>query len=124
ILLPTLGVGMEQALAHDLPALTAAFRAFNRWLDEDWGFAYQDRIFAAPYITLSDPDNAARELEWALGRDARFVVMVGGPVTTAASLRSPAGESFHPLWRLGDAPRISSRLHCRAARHPQHLRAG
>jgi len=36
ILLPTLGVGMEQALAHDLPALTAAFRAFNRWLAEDW----------------------------------------------------------------------------------------
>ena len=84
ILLPTLGVGMEQALIHDIPALTAAFRAFNRWLDEDWGFAYQERIFAAPYITLSDPDNAVRELEWALERDARFVVMVGGPVTTAA----------------------------------------
>ena len=81
ILLPTLGVGMEQALAHDLPALTAAFRAFNRWLAEDWGFAYRERIFAAPYITLADPDNAVRELEWALERDARFVVMVGGPVT-------------------------------------------
>ena len=66
------------------PALTAAFRAFNRWLDEDWGFAYQGRIFAAPYITLIDPDNAVRELEWALEHDARFVVMVGGPVITPA----------------------------------------
>ena len=62
------------------PPLIAAFRAFNRWMDEDWGFAYQERIFAAPYITLADPDNAVRELEWALERDARFVVMVGGPV--------------------------------------------
>ena len=44
--------------AHDVPALIAAFRAFNRWMDEDWGFAYQERIFAAPYITLVDPDNA------------------------------------------------------------------
>jgi hypothetical protein len=40
IFLPTLGVGMEQALLGDLPALTAAFRAFNRWMEEDWGFAY------------------------------------------------------------------------------------
>ncbi len=45
---PTLGVGMEQALLDDLPALTAAFRAFNRWMEEDWGFAYKERIFAAP----------------------------------------------------------------------------
>jgi hypothetical protein len=39
ILLPTLGVGMEQALLPDLDATVATFRAFNRWMDEDWGFA-------------------------------------------------------------------------------------
>ena len=49
------GVGMEQALIDDLPAALAAFRAFNGWMDDDWGFAYQERIFAAPYITLSTP---------------------------------------------------------------------
>jgi len=102
IMLPTLGVGMEQALAGDLPALTAAFRAFNRWLDEDWGFAYQDRIFAAPYITLADPDSAVRELDWALERDARFIVMVGGPVTTGLGPRSPADELFDPFWKLAN----------------------
>jgi hypothetical protein len=51
-LFPTLGVGMEEALAADPPALVAAFAAFNRWLEDDWGYAYQDRIFAAPMITL------------------------------------------------------------------------
>lgn len=111
ILLPTLGVGMEQALAHDLPALTAAFRAFNRWLDEDWGFAYAGRVFAAPYITLADPDNAVRELEWALARDARFVVMVGGPVTTAAGMRSPADEMFDGFWRLANDSGITVCYH-------------
>ena len=35
ILLPTLGVGMEQALLPDLDAAAATFRAFNRWMDED-----------------------------------------------------------------------------------------
>ena len=41
IFLPTLGVGMEQALINDVPAMLAAFRSFNRWMNEDWGFAYR-----------------------------------------------------------------------------------
>src|SRR5438270_7936989 len=55
ILLPTLGVGMEQALSDDPPALISAFRAFNRWLEEAWGFACQHRIFAAPMLSFVDP---------------------------------------------------------------------
>jgi predicted TIM-barrel fold metal-dependent hydrolase len=100
IFLPTLGVGMEQALRHDLPALTAAFRAFNRWMEEDWGFAYKERVFAAPYMTLVDPDNAVRELEWALEHDARFVVMVAGPIVANGVGRSPADPVFDPFWSL------------------------
>jgi hypothetical protein len=41
IMLPTLGVGMEQALLPDLDAVVATFCAFNRWVDENWGFAYR-----------------------------------------------------------------------------------
>src|SRR3954451_3504950 len=74
IFLPTLAVGMEQALIRDPDALVAAFRAFNRWLDEDWGFAHEERIFAAPIFTLVDPAAAVEELELALERDARFVL--------------------------------------------------
>src|SRR5690349_13621718 len=43
-LFPTLAVGMEESLRGDIPALVAAFRAFNRWLDEDWGFAYENKL--------------------------------------------------------------------------------
>jgi predicted TIM-barrel fold metal-dependent hydrolase len=111
IMLPTLGVGMEQALAHDIPTLTAAFRAFNRWLDDDWGFAYQGRIFAAPYITLADPDNAVCELTWALDRDARFVVMVGGPVRTALGMRAPADRMFDGFWQLANDAGITVCYH-------------
>ena len=111
ILLPTLGVGMEQALTDDLPAMQAAFRAFNRWMDEDWGFAYQERIFGAPYITLSDPANAVRELEWSLERDARFVVMLGGPVTTAVGERAPADTMFDPFWQLANDSGITIIYH-------------
>jgi len=43
-------------------------QAFNRWLDEDWGFHYRERIFAAPYLSLAVVDEAVAELEWALER--------------------------------------------------------
>ena len=46
LMFPTLGCGIEQVLRDDIPATMATLHAFNRWLDEDWGFAYQDRIFA------------------------------------------------------------------------------
>jgi hypothetical protein len=59
LLFPTLGVGMQEALKRDVPALHAAFSAFNRWLDDDWGFDRGDgRLYAAPMITLADPDLA------------------------------------------------------------------
>ncbi len=103
-LFPTLGVGMEESLVHDPQALVAAFRAFNRWMDEDWGFAYKERLFAAPYITLVDVDAAVAELEWALSRDARSVVMRAAPVVTPGGSCSPADRRFDPFWaRINEA---------------------
>jgi predicted TIM-barrel fold metal-dependent hydrolase len=103
-LFPTLAVGMEEALGHDLEAALAAFRAFNRWLEEDWGFAYRDRLFAAPYLSLIDQDLAIVELEWALDRGARVVCMRPAPVRTPAGSRSPFLEQFDPFWaRVAEA---------------------
>jgi predicted TIM-barrel fold metal-dependent hydrolase len=100
IFLPTLGVGMEQALIDDPEAIVAAFKAFNRWMDEDWGFAYKERVFAAPIFSLVDPGAAVAELEWALERDARFILMVGGPVMTPAGGYSPADPRCDAFWQL------------------------
>jgi predicted TIM-barrel fold metal-dependent hydrolase len=108
---PTLGVGMEAALEHDVTALTAAFRAFNRWVDEDWGCNYLDRIYSAPYITLADVDWAIEELEWALGRDARIINI------RAASVVAPDGRRSlgHPLndafWQRVDEAGITVCIH-------------
>jgi len=100
IYFPTLGVGMEEALKRDTAAVHAAFEAFNRWLLEDWGFAYRERIFAAPYISIMDRDRGIRELEWALENDARFVVMRPSFVYNAGGSRSPADPHFDPFWQL------------------------
>jgi predicted TIM-barrel fold metal-dependent hydrolase len=100
IYFPTLGVGMEEALKDDTEAVHTAFEAFNRWLLEDWGFAYRERIFAAPYIPIMDRDRGIRELEWALSNDARFVVMRPSFVYDKGGSRSPADPWFDPFWRI------------------------
>ncbi len=103
-LFPTLGVLYEELVKHDLEAVRVLFRAFNRWLDEDWGCNYQDTIFAAPYISLADPHFAVEELEWALDRGARVVCMRPAAVWTAEGPRSPANPMFDPFWaRLNEA---------------------
>ena len=103
-LFPTLGVLYEEPLKHDIEALTTTFTAFNRWLDEDWGCNYNDRIFAAPYITLADPVWACAELEWALGQDARVVVMRPAAPTTIHGPRRVTDPMFDPFWaRVNEA---------------------
>jgi predicted TIM-barrel fold metal-dependent hydrolase len=108
---PTLGVGMEESLKHDPQAAVAAFRAFNRWMDEDWGFAYKERIFAAPYITLVDPEAAVTELEWALERDCRVVVMRAAPVELPGGSRAPSDALFDPFWARLDEAGIVAAYH-------------
>ncbi len=108
---PTLGVGMEQALKDDPQAIAAAFHAFNLWLDEDWGCNYKNRIFAAPYISLADPDNAVKELQWALDRDARVVVMRSGPVMHPNGNRSLGHPDHDAYWALASEAGITVAFH-------------
>ncbi len=103
-LFPSQGVCMEGPMQPDLEASVDIFRAFNRWLDDDWGFAYRDRIFGAPYLTLSDLDRAVAELEWVIEAGARVVAVRPGPVFTPDGLTSPADPQFDPFWaRVADA---------------------
>ena len=103
-LFPTLGVGIEEALADDGPAAMAAFSAFNTWLHEDWGFAYCDRLFGAPYLCLMELDAAVAELDRVLDLGARVLCMRPGPVHTAVGTTSPFTEAFDPFWaRVAEA---------------------
>jgi predicted TIM-barrel fold metal-dependent hydrolase len=103
-LFPTLAMVYESLLAHDPEAVSVLFTAFNRWVDEDWGFAYEDRIFAAPYLTLVDVDWAVQELEWALDRGARTVVFRPAAPTTRFGRKAPTDREFDPFWaRVNEA---------------------
>ena len=100
IMLPSLGVCVEHAMKDDVEQTYANLRAFNRWLDEDWGFDHQGRIYAPPLLSLLDLDRAVAELEWVLDRGARIVHLRPGP----AFGRNPADPYFDPFWaRLDEA---------------------
>jgi predicted TIM-barrel fold metal-dependent hydrolase len=103
-LFPTLGVGMEEALWHD-PALThAVFEAFNRWVEDDWGYDFADRLYAAPMLCLQDPELAAREVDRVLAHGARLVCLRSGPVKHPAGNRSHGHPAHDPVWaRLDEA---------------------
>lgn len=94
LLLPTLGVTVEHFMKDDVGLTYANLHAFNRWLDEDWGFNHQGRIFAVPLMSLLDVDRAVAELEWVLDRGARVVHLRPGPVAG----RCPADPCFDPFW--------------------------
>ena len=120
-LFPTLGVGMEEALAHDPEALVAAFSAFNRWLEDDWGYAYRERIFAAPMITLVDVDSAVLELSRVLEADARLVCIKGGPAHTPTGLTSPADRRFDPFWGLVNESGVAVGIHSGDAGYGRYI---
>lgn len=100
LMFPSLGVCVEHFMKDDPDLLYANFHAFNRWLDEDWGFAHRGRIYGAPLLSLRDVDRAVAELEWALDRGARCISLRPGP----AYGRSPADPHFDPFWaRVNEA---------------------
>jgi len=106
-LFPTLGVCVEHFLRDDVELSYANLRAFNRWLDETWGYAWQGRIFASPVLSLLDPDEALRDLEGFLARGARLVNVRTGP----AGGRSPADPVFDRVWSLANEAKLAIAYH-------------
>lgn len=118
---PTLGVGMEEALLGDVDAAHATFRAFNRWVEEDWGLNYRDRIFGAPYLTLLDPDQALDEARWAVENGARVVVMRAGPVMAPTGGRSPGDPLYDPMWATLAAGGVTVAYHSGEAGYGRYV---
>ncbi|WP_261566449.1 amidohydrolase family protein [Frankia gtarii] len=98
IMLPTVGVAVEGLLTDKPDALHAIVEAFNRWIEDEWGYSYQDRIISTPVLSLADPDLAVKELERVRDLGARIVVLVPGPVRVGAITRSPGNPVFDRFW--------------------------
>ena len=95
IMFPTgVGVSVANQLLDDADANAANVRAYNRFVQDDWGFAYADRIFAVANVPLANIDVMVAELERVLDEDARAILLPPGPLNG----RSPADPYYDPFW--------------------------
>jgi predicted TIM-barrel fold metal-dependent hydrolase len=84
----------------DITDRNTLLHSFNEYLDQDWGYNYEDRLYGTPMIALDDLDAAVREADWVIERGARVILMPAQP----AAGRSPADPYFDPYWaRLNEA---------------------
>ena len=94
IMLPSFGIAFETDCLDDPEAMLANMRSFNRFVEDDWGYHYQERIFAFPHLSLVDLDWAVEEVERVAALGARGIILRAGPVLG----RSPADPFFDPFW--------------------------
>jgi predicted TIM-barrel fold metal-dependent hydrolase len=76
----------------------AAVHSLNQWIHDEWTFNYEGRIFATPVIALPIVEKAIEELEWALDKGARCILIRPAPAWGLRGPRSPGLEEFDPFW--------------------------
>jgi predicted TIM-barrel fold metal-dependent hydrolase len=121
-LIPSLGLGIEEMLQEDPESAMAVFSAYNRWLDDDWGYDRDGRILTGPMISLIDPVAAEAEIDRVLEIGTRLVIMRAGPVASPHGRPlSPADPSHDRVWaKLAEAGVIVA-IHAGDAGYTKYL---
>ncbi len=98
LVMPVHAFNVTWDLRCDVAAAYANLRAFNRYLEDDWGYAHLDRIYSTPLMALFDVEEARRELERVVNKGARAILLNTGPVFG----RSPGDPMFDPFWSVAN----------------------
>ena len=98
IVFPTLASVIEARLDKKPEVITALFGSLNQWLQEEWGFARDNRLFPVPMISLADIDGAVAELNRVVKAGARCVGIRPAPVPGLRGSRSFGFPEFDPFW--------------------------
>jgi predicted TIM-barrel fold metal-dependent hydrolase len=121
LVFPTLASLVEERLLDD-PVLTqVAIHAFNQWLYEDWTFDYRGRLFATPIVNPCLLDEGIAELELALDRGAKAVLMRPAPVSSLRGPRSPFLPEFDPFWARVEESGVLVALHASDSGYQDYL---
>jgi predicted TIM-barrel fold metal-dependent hydrolase len=95
LVFPSMSIEYELRSHQPPEVVDGVLRGFNRWLEEDWGFAHQGRLFAVPLISMTEPVLAVRELDRVLTAGARAIQILPGK---RANGKSPADLDLDPFW--------------------------
>ncbi|BBX95038.1 amidohydrolase family protein [Mycobacterium lacus] len=99
LMFPTLASLIEERMRDDPLLIHIVVHALNEWLDDVWGFNYQNRIYTVPVISLPIVEKAIEELDWVVERGARAILVRPAPVPGYRGPRSYALPEFDPFWR-------------------------
>jgi len=113
IMFPSVANGIEQDLLDDPETLYANLRSYNRWIEEDWGFGSDSRIFATACLSLVDPELAVKELDRVLKAGARVIYLRPAP-GGGANPCSIADKKFDPFWSRVEEAKAPIGLHLSA----------
>jgi predicted TIM-barrel fold metal-dependent hydrolase len=122
-LLPSLGLGLEEMLLDDTEALYAIFRAYNEWLDEDWGYDRDGRIQTGPLMSLMDPIEAEADMKRAIERGARFVTFRPAPVDLPGTPRSPGDPAHDRVWAMAAEAGVAIAIHAADSGYGKYLKS-
>ncbi|OSC39979.1 amidohydrolase [Mycobacterium decipiens] len=99
LMFPTLASLVEERMRDDPALIHVVVHALNQWLDEVWGFQFQNRIFTVPVVSLPIVEKAIEELDWVVERGARAILVRPAPVPGYRGPRSFALPEFDPFWQ-------------------------
>jgi predicted TIM-barrel fold metal-dependent hydrolase len=117
LMFPT-GVGVSVEGEFRRSSRNAAHvRAYNRWVQDDWGFDYKCRILTHANVPLADIDVMVAELERVLAEGARTVLLPPGPLND----RSPGDRYYDPFWARLEEAEVRPVIHLG---YTQYQRAG
>ncbi len=102
LMFPASAHDIEYEFADNVDAIYANVRAFNRWMYEEVGFAYENRLFLPPYLPLADVDLALKELDTVLAQGAPIIQIKSGHSHGGRDNphggRSIADPIYDPIW--------------------------
>jgi len=86
--------GIEVEFEDDYPGLYANLTALARYLGEEWGFNYENRLFTPPFVSFADPEAAVKLLEEIMKIEVPRVIQTStGPSMHTSPFR-PENDRF------------------------------
>jgi len=111
LVFPTLASVIEGHMGSNVELAAACVHSLNAWVADEWTFNYKDRLYPCAYISLADADLACNELDWALARGARLILIRPAPVPGLFGTRSPGSPEFDRFWAKVNEANIFVVLH-------------
>jgi hypothetical protein len=115
VMFPESILDIEYDLMSDIDALYANVRAFNRWVHDEIGYSYKNRIWMPAYLPLADVELSVQELEVLLATGCELIQIRSGYAHGGRADpnggRSVADPVFDPLWRRVDEAGMRVAVH-------------